>query len=327
MTGRFGRVSSACTFAGCVVTGSVLTGSVLTGCVLAGCVLTGCAQSAVPSLDPADFQQPALSELTPRALAVQVRDERPIAAEDRRATEEQLRSLLEQLLNGAGVSPDAQAKYALLIVVRQPSQADRSMDPGSCVELSWELRAAGTLTSTNVNSACAAVQDGYGATAPDLSRAFRRALRSQLGELERTTAQAAELSAPLQFDAGQIAVPAFEWLRPRSLALKVKDELEAGGAAGAELTRSLTEALTRSGLLVSDQAAQRLSLTLGRPREASTEQERRTCVELRAELEGASARRFVSRRDCPRVGSPLGPRVINGVLRGIDGSGATSDGS
>lgn len=288
--------------------------------------LCSCVQSAVPSLDPADFKKPALTELEPRALALQVRDERPVSPEDRRATEAQLVELLRELFSSAGVSMSADARYGLDIVLRQPASEAMgtdaaSMDPLACVEMSWGLQAASVTARTSTNSACSEVQNGYGAAAPSVSRAFRRAIRAQLAELERNAADAVALGAPLQFDAAQLTVPPFAWLSSRSLALEVKDELSPGGAAGVALTSSLTEALTRSGLRVSDTERQRLALVLARPQEASSEQQLRMCVELRAELVVAAGRRFVTRQDCPRPGDPLGPRLINGALHGLDGAG------
>jgi hypothetical protein len=281
-------------------------------------VLCGCVQSAVPSLDASDFKRPVLAELTPRALAVQVRDERPVSPEDRRETEEHLRAVLGQLLGSAGVSVSAQARYGLVILLRYPEHNDLGMDPVACVEMSWDLRAADVSASTSTNSACSEVEDGYGAAAPNISRAFRRAIRAQLSTLEGTAAEAVVLAAPLDFDSAQLSVPRFAWLTSRTLALEVKDELGDAGAAGTQLTSSLTEALTRSGLLITDQAKQRLSITLARPGDSHTEHERRTCVEVKAEVLGSTGRRFVSRQDCPRRGAPLGPRVVNGALLGLD---------
>lgn len=282
-------------------------------------VLCSCVQSAVPSLDAADYKPPMLAELEPRALALQIRDERPVPAEDRKATEEQLRKLLGELLGSAGISTSEQAPYGLTIALRQPADNDLGMDPVACVEMSWGLQAADVTASTSTNSACAEVQNSYGAAAPDVSRAFRRAIRAQLAELELSTAHAVALAAPLEFDPGQLTIPRFGWLSSRSLALEVKDELSASRAAGAALTRSLTEALVRAGLRISNDEQQRLLLVLARPREANTEQQRRTCVELRAELTTGTGRRSVSRQDCPRRGEALGPRLVNGALRGLDG--------
>lgn len=284
----------------------------------AAALLGGCVQSAVPSLDASDFERPVLAELTPRALSVRVRDERPVAQQDRKETEEELRALLQQLLAGAGVSVSAQARHELAILLTHPEHNDHGMEPVACVEMSWEVRGASGSASKSTNSACAEVKDGYGAAAPDVSRAFRRAIRAQLQELERTTAEAVALAAPLEFDPAQITVPRFAWLSSRSLALDVKDELDAAGTTGVALMRSLTDALARSGLLISEQAEQRLSVTLARPESAETEQQRRLCVKLQAELRGSTARRFASRQDCPRRGAPLGPQLVNGVLQALD---------
>lgn len=274
-----------------------------------------CGRPSVPSLSAADFVAPALSGLEPRVLELQVSDERPIAVEDRRATEDHLRLVLGELLESAGVSLAPTAPHALSIVVRLPS-ALVGAEPAPCVEIQGQLRLSDGAETKTTTVGCAAWLMGNGAVFASVTAAFRRAMQGQLGGLDTSVGRAARVEKPLRFDPAAIDVPAFRWLTPRVVALEVSDEASLAGASGSGLRGAVEAAFARSELQVDARARYRLVLALHRPSDEKAGARR--CVELSAELSAPGEALAATRRECPPEGAVAGSRLLSSVLRGLD---------
>jgi hypothetical protein len=274
-----------------------------------------CGRPSVPSLSAADFAAPALTGLEPRVLELQVTDERPIALEDRRATEDHLRLVLGELLESAGVSVAPAAPHALSIVVRLPS-ALVVAEPAPCVEIQGRFRLSDGAETKTTTVGCAAWLMGNGAVFASVTAAFRRAMQGQLGGLDTSVGRAARVEKPLLVDPAAIDVPAFRWLTPRVVALEVLDEASLAGASGSALRSAVEAAFARSDLQVDARARYRLVLALHRPSDEKAGA--RGCVELSAELSAPGEGLAATRRECPPEGAGAGSRLLSSVLRGLD---------
>jgi hypothetical protein len=279
-------------------------------------IACACGRPSVPSLSAADFVAPALSGLEPRVLELQVTDERPIAVEDRRATEDHLRLVLGELLESAGVSLAPTAPHALSIVVRLPSALVVGAEPAPCVEIQGQLRLSDGAETKTTTVGCAAWLMGNGAVFASVTAAFRRAMQGQLGGLDTSVGRAARVEKPLRFDPAAIDVPAFRWLTPRVVALEVNDEANLAGASGSGLRGAVEAAFARSDLQVDARARYRLVLALHRPSDEKAGARR--CVELSAELSAPGEALAATRRECPPEGAGAGSRLLSSVLRGLD---------
>jgi hypothetical protein len=287
--------------------------SPLWGALLLACA---CGRSVVPSLSAADFAQPALSGLEPRVLELQISDERPIAAEDRRATEHHLRHVVGELLQTAGVSLAVTAPHALSLVVRWPSAPAVAMDPAACVEMHGQLRLSNGAEAKTTTVGCAAWRTGEGATFASVTAAFQRALQGQLAGLDTSLGRAVRVESPLRFEPAAIDVPDFPWLMPRAVVLEVLDETSLAGASGAPLRSAVEAAFARSNLRIVARARYRLVLALHKP--ADEVAGARRCVELSAELSAPGEAFAASRRECPPEGAGAGSRLLSSVLRALD---------
>lgn len=162
----------------------------LFGLVLVGMVLTGCSRSPVPVLTPAELTSPRLEGLSPRAVALEVSDRRPVNPDDRKATEAHLVQAFGEVFGRQKVEVVAGVSNTLAVTLTQPSKVTGDLDPASCVEMQGKLTLADGRRIEAKSLGCSEIRNGVGMSyGANVSGAFQTASELLLEYLDKTYAE------------------------------------------------------------------------------------------------------------------------------------------
>jgi hypothetical protein len=278
--------------------------------------LSGCASQTVPALSADQFTKPELSSLQPRELTLTVTDERSIPAEDRTATVANVRETLQALLEASGIRVEDKAPNTLTVRLEYPKDPPDSMDRESCVAFVVDLLGLAAPVKI-LGLGCADVHNAVGMSyGSDITKAFAVAIDQVLLALDQQSEVAVRLTEPPLFDAGKVVVP--EFLKVSTLTLDVTDSWSENNEVGASLHEELGKALEGAGVKLGVRRANRLTVTVSKPKEGIDGRNPDSCIQLEAKAKLSRTTVLARTFGCQGADGAIQHQVLNDVLRLMD---------
>jgi hypothetical protein len=285
------------------------------GWVLVGACLVGCGGGTVPTLTPTDLASPRMQGMEPRTLAIEVKDNRPIAAEDRKATEKNVARGLTEVFAREGIKVTAESPNILTVRLERPASGVKDIDPESCVEMLGELKLGDGRSMSATTLGCAEYQNAFGMSyGLNVDGAFQYAASALLNYLDQGYKGA---NSPLTFVSASIEVPKFPEVGVTAIRLAVKDEYSEDGSLGRNLTEELTGAFAGAGVRIDEKVGQSMKLTLSHPTEDFAGRDKSTCmvIAIEARLERGTA--FGHGTSCRGVAETGHHKVLSDTLKAL----------
>lgn len=268
-------------------------------------------------MTPSRITVPKFEGLEPRGLGVIVNDERAVHAKFKQDTEDHVTQILLGVLEEARIGKAASAHDLLQVDIYFPNSAPTGVSREHCVELRGKMKHQSGFSTEVQSVACPEARVGITNEA-QVSRAFDEATNLMFQRLDANFAQFHAVNAPPRFDAARVQLPEFAFLEPKTLSVEVVDEYPGDPEVAQTLKAALDEALPTRGVVATPSSAQKLAITVARPKEGVGGVSADLCLELRGTLTLKSGNASAQSVGCRGSEATTHDAVLNQLLQLLD---------